>query len=168
MKLKNKILSLSLIIFLTASSVFVPVKKAKADLFGGDVVVLTQILFQAIQQLIQLKKMYDNARSEYDFIKNLNSGIDDALGNLDTTFRNFDPKSYDDWYSVQQGIKKIQDIYGIAPESMDKNSQEMGDLVISEALSLNTNIFDKTGYLSSVGENLKKEPIALLLKEHKN
>ena len=31
--------------------------RAKADLFGGDIVVLTQILAQAIQQLVQLKQI---------------------------------------------------------------------------------------------------------------
>lgn len=155
MKIKNKFLSIFLTLTLISSTVFLPVRKAKADLFGGDVVVLTQILFQAIQQLIQLKKMYDNARSQYSFVKNLNSGIDEALGNLDSTFKNFDPKSYDDWYSVQQGLKKIEDLYGAAPESKDKKAQELGDMVISEALALNKNIFDRTGQISDIGNRIK-------------
>lgn len=155
MFLKKRILSFGLVLCLVTSGVFLPVKKARADLFGGDVVVLTQILFQTIQQLMQLKSMYDNARSQYDFIKNLNGGIDHALGNLNTSFKNFDPKSYDEWYSVQQGLKKIEDIYGKAPDSKNKKSQEMGDLVISEALTLNQNIFDKANYISGVGESIK-------------
>lgn len=155
MKLKNRCLSLVLSVTLIFGSVFLPVKKARADLFGGDVVVLTQILFQTIQQLMQLKQMYDNARSQYEFIKNINGGIDQALGNLNSTFKHFDPKSYDDWYSVQQGLKKIEDLYGVAPESKDKKSQELGDMVISEALTLNQNIFERADHVSNIGERIK-------------
>ena len=50
MKKKLTTISLSIVLILGPRS-------AKADLFGGDVVVLTQILAQAIQTVITLKNV---------------------------------------------------------------------------------------------------------------
>ena len=48
---------------------------AKADLFGGDVVVLTKLLLQSIQQLAQLRKILRSSRDELNLLSNINRGI---------------------------------------------------------------------------------------------
>jgi len=64
---------------LLAISLTVSSTHARADLFGGDVVVLGQILIQTIQQLLQLKELVSNARDEIEFVKNINEGINDSI-----------------------------------------------------------------------------------------
>ena len=72
--MKKIILSLCLSVGLMA-----PVKKSHADLFGGDVAVLAQILVNALQQLAQLKELYDNAKEGVEYAKEINQGINDSL-----------------------------------------------------------------------------------------
>ena len=48
---------------------------ARADLFGGDVVVLTKILLQCIQQVQQLQMILKNGKDHLGLLKDLNTGI---------------------------------------------------------------------------------------------
>ena len=50
----RKFVALCLVFFLSF--------KSHADMFGGDVVVLTQILANAVQQLAQLKQIMDSGK----------------------------------------------------------------------------------------------------------
>ena len=53
--------------------------QARADLFGGDVLVLTQILAQAIAQLQQLKTILKDGQDSLNLMKDVNAGIFDTL-----------------------------------------------------------------------------------------
>ena len=44
--------------------------RVQADLFGGDVVVLSQILIENILQLQKLKMIVINGKSHYELLKN--------------------------------------------------------------------------------------------------
>ena len=52
---------------------------AKGDPFGGDVVVLTQLLTNALQQLLQLQQILDTTRNNLDLLQDLNNGLNDVL-----------------------------------------------------------------------------------------
>ena len=58
--MKNKFSALIIV-----TLIFMGPRSAKADLFGGDVVVLTQILAQAIQTVITLKSVLENGKYAY-------------------------------------------------------------------------------------------------------
>ncbi|MBV2167154.1 MAG: hypothetical protein KUL82_00495, partial [Bdellovibrio sp.] len=48
---------------------------ARADLFGGDVVVLTQILVQTIQTVLQLKAILSNGQDSLNLMRDINAGV---------------------------------------------------------------------------------------------
>ena len=54
-------------------------RTARADLFGGDVVVLTKILIQAIQQLHQLRMIFQNGKDTLSMMREINQGIRNGL-----------------------------------------------------------------------------------------
>ena len=56
-----------------------PAKPAKADLFGGDVVVLMQILVQAIEQVVRLQAIIQNGNDTLNLLKDINSGARSGL-----------------------------------------------------------------------------------------
>ena len=64
--MKKKIICIFITIFIGSTNV------ARADLFGGDVAVLVQILAQAIQQLAQLKAILDNGSDTLGLLRDIN------------------------------------------------------------------------------------------------
>ena len=90
--------------------------RARADFFGGDVVVLTQILTQAVMQLAKLRELLGTAQANYDLIREINQGINDSLSRMRNINPNTDPGIYRDWDTVQEALQHVQGIYGtVAP-----------------------------------------------------
>ena len=50
-------------------------QQSRADVFGGDVVVLTQILANSIQQLIQLKQVLSTGQDTFGLVLEVNRGL---------------------------------------------------------------------------------------------
>lgn len=144
-----KLILIPLLMFLGPS-------KARADMFGGDVVVLTQILANAVQQLAQLKQIMDSSKGSLDTIREINRGINDSLGLVRTIFPNIDPGLYKDWQSVQDGVNKIEMIYGIAGPSLNQRVYKDTDQNIAEAVRLNNSTYEYTKQIDEIGEAIKQ------------
>lgn len=114
---------------------------AKADMFGGDVVVLVQILANALKQLIELKNLVDNGRDQLDLIRNINQGINDSLRLAQTINPNIDPGLYKDWQNVGDALQKLQTIYGIVSDSPQSKIYQDTDQQVAEAVTLNNDVY---------------------------
>lgn len=143
-------------IFLAVALVISPLKAAKADLFGGDVVVLTQILAQAIQQLIQLKAILSTGNDTLGLLQDINRGINDSLGLLRTVGVNVDPGLYGDLTNAQDAFLKIQGIYGIIVPSIDAGVQRDTDQNVAEAITLNNSLYQYSKEIDEIGEQVKQ------------
>jgi hypothetical protein len=152
-KFKNKIVS-GFAAGLIATASFAPTT-ARADLFGGDVVVLAQILANAVQQLIQLKQLLENGRDSLSLIKDINRGINDSLNMISTMGVNVDPGIYKNWNNLQNALQGVQQIYGAIPDSKEKTIQTHVDQNVAEAITLNNSIYNYSKDLDRVGENIK-------------
>lgn len=141
-------------ILLLAGTLIAPTR-ARADLFGGDVVVLTQILAQAVMQLAKLKEMLGTAQGHLDLIKDINRGINDSLRLLKTIEPNLDPGIYKDWTTVQEALAHLQRIYGIAIDSPEAKIQKDTDQGVAEAIAFNNSYYKYTRELDAVGERIK-------------
>ena len=86
--------------------------QSSADIFGGDVVVLTQILVQTIQQLVQLKQIFQEGKDSLDLVKEINRGINDSLNLVRTVYPDIDPGIYKDWDKIDRALHGVQEIYG--------------------------------------------------------
>lgn len=128
---------------------------AKADLFGGDVVVLAQILANAIKQLIELKNMVENGQDQLDLMRNINKGINDSLRLAQTINPNIDPGLYKDWQNVGDALQKLQTIYGIVTDSPDARVYRDTDQQVAEAVNLNNDIYKYTSNIDELGEAIK-------------
>lgn len=136
MKTLRKI-SFALIILLSVS---LP-KNARADLFGGDVVVLTKILIQAIQQLQQLRMIYQNGRDSISLMRELNSGIRHGLEIIRILNPKFDPGIYGGLENAESVQRAIEDLYGMIPRTSESRLQEAQDRSASESIAMNGNLF---------------------------
>lgn len=130
---------------------------AKADLFGGDVVVLGQILSNAIQQLAQLRQILSAGRDNLDLLREINRGINDSLDLLRTVSPYTDPGLYKDWQQVKDALANIEKLYGIVVPSRDQRVQKDADQSIAEAISMNNSIYEHTKQIDEIGELIKQQ-----------
>src|SRR5689334_4058932 len=108
-------------------------KPAKADLFGGDVAILSQILIQTIQQLAVLKQVLGTGADSLNLMKDINKGINDSLHLLKTIAPNMHPGLYKDWENVNSAIQKLEAIYGTVIPSPNSQIERDADQSIAEA-----------------------------------
>jgi hypothetical protein len=128
---------------------------AKADLFGGDIVILTQILAQAVQQLVQLKAILQNGGDTLGLLRDINKGINDSLGLIKTVSPYVNPGIFGDLKSAQDVMKKFTDIYGIVVDSPNAKAQSSVDQSVAEAVAMNSSIHDYTKQIDQIGEDIK-------------
>src|ERR1035437_829910 len=89
---------------------------ANADLFGGDIAVLMQILVQAMQTVMQLKSILETGHDALDLLRDVNSGISSGLDLIHIINPKFDPGVYGALNSTDAVLKAIQDVYGPVPD----------------------------------------------------
>jgi hypothetical protein len=134
---------------------------ARADMFGGDVAMLVQILANALQQLVELKSIVDNGKDNIELLRDINRGINDSLNLIRTIAPDSDPGLYKDWDKVSEALNKVQNIYGIAAESKDAVVQKDTDQAIAEAISLNNSVYKYSKEIDEIGELIKAESHAV-------
>lgn len=119
-----------------------PANPAHADLFGGDVAVLTQILVQSIQTVIQLKSILDNGKDALNLARDLNAGIRSGLDLIRIINPKFNPGVYGDLRDTQNVLRAIEAIYGATPEGADQDLIRSQDMSVAEVISMNRNLYD--------------------------
>lgn len=126
---------------------------AKADLFGGDVAVLVQILAQAIQQLYQLKQIFGTAQDTLGLMRDINRGIRDGLRIIQIINPKFNPGLYGGLETAEQVQRAIEDLYGVIPQTSEYRLQEAQDRAVAESVSMNGTLFQ---YADSVDAETKR------------
>lgn len=117
-------------------------RSAKADLFGGDVVVLTQILAQAIQTVLTLKNILENGKDTLDLMRDINAGVRSGLDLIRIINPNFNPGVYGDLKDADSVLRAIQAIYGAVPNGMDEDLMRSQDQSVAEVIAMNRNLYD--------------------------
>jgi hypothetical protein len=146
--MKKKIVAVML-----AFTLAIQPRPAKADLFGGDVAVLVQILAQAIQQLYQLKQIFGTAQDTLGLMRDINRGIRDGLAVIRIINPKFNPGLYGGLETAEQVQRAIEDLYGAIPQTSEYRLQEAQDKSVSESISMNGTLFQ---YADSVDDETKR------------
>ncbi len=115
---------------------------ARADLFGGDVAVLTQILVQTIQSVTQLKAILSNGQDSLNLLRDINSGVRSGLDVIRIINPNFNAGVYGNLNNADAVLRAIQDIYGAVPKGMDQDLMNSQDQSVAEVISMNRNLYD--------------------------
>lgn len=123
-------------------ALLLPAMPARADLFGGDVAVLTQILVQSIQTVIQLKSILENGKDALNLARDFNAGIRSGLDLIRIINPKFNPGVYGDLRDSQNVLRAIETIYGATPEGADQELIRAQDMSVAEVISMNRNLYD--------------------------
>ncbi len=116
-------------------------KSAHADMFGGDVVVLTQILAQTIQELAQLQQIFSTGKDTLGLLHDINSGVREGLAVIQIINPKFNPGLYGDVTQADQVLRIIQDLYGQIPDSPDARLQANQDQSVAESLAMHGDLY---------------------------
>ncbi len=125
---------------LAASLVLSPAP-AKADMFGGDVAVLVQILAQAIQQLAQLRAILGTGQDTLGLLEDINRGLRDGLSIIQIINPNFNPGILGNIDDVNKLLSVLTQLYGRVPHTADAQMQNTHDQTVAESLSMNSRLF---------------------------
>jgi hypothetical protein len=121
-------------------SVFLP-NVAHADLFGGDVLVLTQILAESIQQLIQIESVVKNGSDTFSFLQEINSGIRNGLSVMEILNPKFNPGLYGNLNTAESVLSIITNLYGSIPQTSEYRLQQAQDQSVAESIAMNGTLF---------------------------
>lgn len=133
----------------------ISIPEARSDMFGADVVVLTQILVKTIEELAQLRAIIKNGSDSLGLMRDINRGINDSLGLLRTVSPNTDPGIFKNWRQISDAVRAVTDLYGIIVQSKDSRVQQSADQSVAEAVSLNNAIYDYSHQIDDIGEQIK-------------
>ncbi len=131
-------------------------KTARADMWGGDIPLLIEIVFNTLQQLLTMKDMLENQEDQLDLLREINAGINDSLQMIHTSFPHVDPGIYRDWRDADSAIRELRRIYGEITPSKNESIEKDTDQSIAEAVVLNNDIYKYTKEVDQIGEMIKE------------
>lgn len=114
---------------------------SRADIFGGDVAVLVQILANALQQLAQLQQILGTGSDTLGLMRDINRGIKDGLTVIHMLNPKFNPGLYGDLDTADRVLSTIQDLYGRIPQTGESRLQAAQDQSASESIAMNGTLF---------------------------
>jgi hypothetical protein len=131
---------------------------AKADIFGGDVAVLAQILQQTIQQLAVMQQTLKIAKGDSDLLAKVNRDIESALGEIHAIQEVVrETNSIGKTKDPVELLNRLRAIYGSIPRLGNTRGLEFTDNVVGTAYGVDndTHIHAKT--LDSAAIKLQSE-----------
>jgi len=116
-------------------------RPVKADMWGGDLVFLAQILANSIQQLVQLKQILGTGMDTIGLMRDINRGIRDGLSVIQIINPRFNPGLYGNMETADRVLAVITDLYGQIPQTSEYRLQEAQDRSVSESIAMNGTLF---------------------------
>lgn len=157
MKTPNRWIEI-LMVAITMNLAILPNRRAQADIFGGDVAVLAQILVQAIDQVYKLKAILGKAQETVSILQEMNRGVKEALRLAETAHVPLPAGIYDKAKKIDQAVWEAQRVYGVLADKSPRHTRTNFRSGI-EALSLSQDAFEYSTYLDKQGEQVKSAAI---------
>ncbi len=117
-------------------------QSARADIFGGDDVILAQILVQAIQTVMQLKSILETGSDTLNLLRDVNSGVRSGLNLIQIINPHFSPGVFGNLRDADSVLRAVEDIYGRPPDGADQDLIRSQDQSVAETISMNRNLYD--------------------------
>ena len=115
---------------------------AHADIFGGDVAVLVQILANALQQLAQLRQLLSTGSDTLGLLRDINSGIRDGLAIIQIINPKFNPGLYGNTRDAASALQTITNLYGQVPQTTEADLETAQDQSVAESLAMHGTLYD--------------------------
>ena len=114
---------------------FLSCPPARADMFGGDVAVLIQILYENYRRYQQLQMMIQQGRDTESYLRLINSGLENSIGLLNALPVK-DEKILAEIQNFKQAVDTVANIYGKIPRSKEQALQMLNDQTVAESIRM--------------------------------
>ncbi len=131
---------------------------AKADIFGGDVAVLVQILSTTIQELATLQQTLNIAKGDSDLLGRVNRDIESALSEIyaiQDIVR--DTNEIGKTKDPMELLNRLRGIYGRLPRLGNLKALEFADNVSGTALGVDNDSYIHAGKLDAAAVKLQAQ-----------
>jgi hypothetical protein len=126
----------------------------KADFWGADLPLLTQILAQSIQQVSQLQQILGAGRDSLDFARDLNQGLREAMRLQNTMNRTFKSGNWN-LKDVDAILRQMEQLYGKIPNTAEARTQSTHDMTVAESIQLHNDAFRYADQVDPEAERMK-------------
>jgi hypothetical protein len=153
-RFKYKIAWISIAAVAFGSSLFLPLKRAQADMWGGDIPLLIQIVVKAVEQIEELQQIISTTRQTVSVLEDMNQGVKEVLRLANTAHIPLPPQVYQQADTIAQAADMARTIYGDPPNDSPISTRthfQSG----TEGLFLSQDAFDYSTFLDQTGENVK-------------
>lgn len=131
---------------------------ARADMFGGDVAVLLQILQNALQQLIILRQTLDVAKNDSDLLHSVNRDIETALTEIhaiqDVVRETNDIGKTRDPVEL---LNRVRNIYGRLPRLGNLERMNFADKATGNGLAVDNDTHLHAAQMDQIGLRLQEQ-----------
>jgi hypothetical protein len=102
---------------------------ARADLWGGDLPLLAEIVTNTLNTLYELQKQSKQWQEEMD-------GIGDKINRIQTIANIVNPNSWDQWKDPAEAMNRLQRIYYTIPKEYRTEKSDQVEQEISKAMNM--------------------------------
>lgn len=113
-----------IILFIT-----IPSKPSRADLWGGDLPLLTQIVFNTLQTMYELQQQTQMLSDQMD-------GIKDRINRIQTIAEVVQPSQWDRWKDPAEAMRRIRMIYHTMPKEYRSEKSDQIEEELSKAMNM--------------------------------
>jgi hypothetical protein len=135
-------------LLISAAFLFLPYQ-AKADLWGADLPLLAEIVFNTLHTMMELEQQTSQMKDELD-------GIKDRIDRIRTISELVKPSSWDQWKDPHEALRRLKTIYYTLPKEYknDKSAQVEDDL--SKAFNLSARVNNDAQSSFNSGKELER------------
>ena len=141
------------LILVMSFSMLVP-NRARADIFGGDVAVLVQILANALQQLAQLRQILANGSDTLGLLQDINRGVRDGLSLIQIINPKFNPGLYGNFRDADKVLQILTDLYGQVPQTSQSNLESAQDQSVAESLAMHGALYEYADHVDAESQRM--------------
>ncbi len=123
----------------------------------ADTAYLAKILFNAVKQLNEMRRVVNSTKDTVRIARDLNRGINNALNLLKTAYPESELGLYKDWDNFQEALRNVEEIYGHSVRSKDSASQGDLDRSIAEAILMYNKITKHAKRVDGIGESISSQ-----------
>ncbi len=135
---------LILVAFLSFSSF-----QAKADLWGADLPLLAEIVFNTLHTMMELEKQTRHMADELD-------GIKDRIDRIRTIADMVQPSEWDKWKDPKEAINRLRMIYHTIPKEYRSEKYDNIENELSKAMNLVARVGPETATTFKSGKELER------------
>lgn len=135
-------------LIVSAAFLFLPFQ-AKADLWGADLPLLAEIVFNTLHTMMELEKQSQHMKDELD-------GIKDKINRIRTIADVVQPSQWDKWKDPQEALNRLRVIYYNIPKEYRSEKYDLIDDEISKAMNLVARVGPETKTSFESGKELER------------